>query len=101
MRIFAEIVEAPLPVARRPCSTGRARFRPPAPTSSTSAACRTRRFRVSPTRCEMLKAAGLAVSVDSADLAELETGAAAGADFVLSLTEETLALAADHKVTRC
>lgn len=40
-----------------------------------------------------LKAKGLRVSVDSADLAELRAGAAAGADFLLSLSEATLALA--------
>lgn len=40
-----------------------------------------------------LKAAGHAVSVDSADPDELRRGASAGADFLLSLTEETLALA--------
>jgi dihydropteroate synthase-like protein len=38
---------------------------------------------------------GLPVSVDSADLDELRRGGRAGADFVLSLTEETLALAED------
>ncbi len=46
-----------------------------------------------------LKAEGLAVSVDSADRDELATGIAAGADFVLSLTEETLPLARDQAVT--
>jgi dihydropteroate synthase len=37
-----------------------------------------------------LKAHGLAVSVDSGDPAELRRGAEAGADFLLSLTEQTL-----------
>jgi dihydropteroate synthase len=46
-----------------------------------------------------LKAEGLAVSVDSADRDELATGIAAGADFVLSLTEETLPLALGQAVT--
>lgn len=41
---------------------------------------------------QALKADGHAVSIDSADLAELRVGARAGADFLLSLTEETLAL---------
>jgi dihydropteroate synthase len=41
-----------------------------------------------------LKAAGLLVSVDSADSDELRTGALAGADFLLSLTEKTLDLVA-------
>jgi dihydropteroate synthase-like protein len=46
-----------------------------------------------------LKARGLSVSVDSADAGELETGAAAGADFLLSLTEHTLDLAMRYPVT--
>lgn len=40
-----------------------------------------------------LKQAGFQVSVDSADGEELRRGARAGADFLLSLTEETLAIA--------
>ncbi len=40
-----------------------------------------------------LKGGGLAVSVDSADPAELRRGAAAGADYLLSLTEHNLDLA--------
>jgi dihydropteroate synthase-like protein len=40
-----------------------------------------------------LKDAGLTVSVDSADADELKRGSRAGADFVLSLTEPTLAIA--------
>jgi dihydropteroate synthase-like protein len=40
-----------------------------------------------------LKARGLTVSVDSADQGELERGIKAGADHVLSLDEETIALA--------
>ena len=46
-----------------------------------------------------LKAQGLKVSVDSANLEELETGAAAGADYLLSLTEETIGLAIKYGVT--
>jgi dihydropteroate synthase-like protein len=42
---------------------------------------------------QALKAAGHSVSVDSGNLAELRRGARAGADFLLSLTEETLELA--------
>ena len=41
----------------------------------------------------LLRAEGLAVSVDSADANELRRGAAAGADYLLSLTEHTLDLA--------
>lgn len=41
----------------------------------------------------VLKAEGLAVSVDSADAEELKRGGKAGADFILSLNESTLGLA--------
>ncbi len=41
---------------------------------------------------QALKAEGYQVSIDSADLGELRVGAGAGADFLLSLTEETLSL---------
>jgi dihydropteroate synthase-like protein len=46
-----------------------------------------------------LKRLGFTVSVDSANLDELKTGISAGADFVLSLDENTLPLAFDHAVT--
>lgn len=46
-----------------------------------------------------LKAAGHKVSVDSADVNELERGATAGADYLLSLTESTLDIARQHPVT--
>jgi len=46
-----------------------------------------------------LKSAGHGVSVDSADRSELERGAAAGADYLLSLTEETLDIAQKFPVT--
>jgi dihydropteroate synthase-like protein len=42
-----------------------------------------------------LKAGGFSVSVDSAATEELRRGGKAGADFLLSLTEETLGLAAE------
>lgn len=42
-----------------------------------------------------LHAAGFRVSVDSSDIEELRRGGRAGADFLLSLNEETLALADD------
>jgi dihydropteroate synthase-like protein len=47
----------------------------------------------------VLKAAGHKVSVDSADRQELERGAAAGADYLLSLTEETLDIAETYPIT--
>lgn len=46
-----------------------------------------------------LKRLGFAVSVDSANLEELRTGIQAGADFVLSLDENTLSLAFENAVT--
>jgi dihydropteroate synthase-like protein len=46
-----------------------------------------------------LKLQGFSVSVDSASLDELDTGARAGADFLLSLDENTLQLALDHGAT--
>ncbi|MGB3896928.1 MAG: DUF6513 domain-containing protein [Mesorhizobium sp.] len=46
-----------------------------------------------------LKAEGFSVSVDSANTDELRTGARAGADFLLSLNETTLGLASDFPVT--
>jgi dihydropteroate synthase-like protein len=46
-----------------------------------------------------LVAAGHSVSVDSADLGELRRGAGAGAAFVLSLTEKTIALADEMEAT--
>ncbi len=45
-----------------------------------------------------LKAEGFLVSVDSARTEELERGAKAGADFLLSLTEETLGIAERYPV---
>ncbi len=46
-----------------------------------------------------LKGAGHAVSVDSANAQELERGASAGADFLLSLTEASLDIARKYPVT--
>ncbi|WP_235981890.1 DUF6513 domain-containing protein [Methylobrevis albus] len=46
-----------------------------------------------------LKAEGFRVSVDSFSTDELRTGAAAGCDFLLSLNEETLALAQEFPAT--
>lgn len=47
----------------------------------------------------MLKAEGFAVSVDSANPDELRIGAMAGADYLLSLDENTLKLAFEHDAT--
>jgi dihydropteroate synthase-like protein len=46
-----------------------------------------------------LRASGFTVSVDSADANELRRGAQAGAQFLLSLTEETLGIASDTAAT--
>lgn len=48
---------------------------------------------------QALRGAGHVVSVDSADAGELRRGAEAGAQFVLSLTENTLGLASETGVT--
>ncbi|MCO4318199.1 DUF6513 domain-containing protein [Phyllobacterium sp. 21LDTY02-6] len=45
---------------------------------------------------QTLKGNGLSVSVDSANVEELRVGARAGADYLLSLTEETIDIALDH-----
>lgn len=45
---------------------------------------------------QALKALGLAVSVDSANVEELEAGAKAGADYLLSLNENTIGLAFEY-----
>ena len=47
----------------------------------------------------VLKARGFAVSVDSANADELRRGVKAGSDFLLSLTEHTLDIAADSNVS--
>lgn len=47
----------------------------------------------------MLKANGFTVSVDSASTEELEIGAKAGADYLLSLTEHNFELATRYKIT--
>jgi dihydropteroate synthase-like protein len=46
-----------------------------------------------------VRTAGLRVSVDSADIGELRRAARAGADFLLSLKEDSLDIAADSGVT--
>lgn len=46
-----------------------------------------------------LKSAGFSVSVDSANAEELAAGAKAGADYLLSLDENTLPIAFDREVT--
>jgi dihydropteroate synthase-like protein len=98
MRIFAEIVDAPgltlealLARARKLVAAGADVIDlgclPETPFPLLGAAVR------------MLKGEGFSVSVDSASIEELRTGAQAGADFLLSLDENTLPLAFDFPVT--
>jgi dihydropteroate synthase len=98
MRIFAEIVDAPalsiealLQRAHRLAEAGAdvidVGCLPDTPFPALADAVRA------------LKAEGFSVSVDSANTEELRTGARAGADFLLSLNETTLDLAADFPAT--
>ncbi len=95
IRIFAEIVEAPtlsldalLARARRLAAAGADVIDlgglPETPFPLLGEAVRA------------LKAEGFSVSVDSASIDELRTGAEAGADYLLSLDENTLPLAFEH-----
>lgn len=98
MRIFAEIVDAPslsidalVARARTLAAAGADVIDlgclPETPFPQLAEAVRT------------LKAEGHSVSVDSANAEELQVGAGAGADFLLSLDENTLPLALEHQVT--
>ena len=93
LRIFSEIVDASKMTRRadpgqgpRPRPPRRRRHRPRRPAGHAVS-------RISRTACAALKGEGLTVSVDSFSIEELRRGAAAGADFLLSLNEETLDLA--------
>ena len=98
MRIFAEIVDAPtLPVDGL---LGRARRLAEAGADVIDIGCLPDTpFPRLADAVRALKGEGLQVSVDSADVGELRTGARAGADFLLSLDETTLDLAFDHPAT--
>ncbi|MCV3241225.1 DUF6513 domain-containing protein [Mesorhizobium sp. ZC-5] len=98
IRIFAEIVDAPmLPVD---ALLARARALKQAGADVIDIGCLPETpFPLLGDAVRALKAEGFAVSVDSASIDELRVGARAGADFVLSLTEETLPLAFEHAVT--
>jgi dihydropteroate synthase-like protein len=98
MRIFAEIVDAPL--LSLDALVSRAEALRAAGADVIDLGCLPQTpFPLLDEAVRVLKARGFVVSVDSADVNELETGARAGADFVLSLTEETLPLALVHPVT--
>jgi dihydropteroate synthase-like protein len=98
MRIFAEIVDAPMLSIE--ALVARAETLRTAGADVIDFGCLPETpFPLLEEAVRVLKAQGFAVSVDSADLDELKAGARAGADFVLSLTEETLPLAFDFPVT--
>ena len=69
------------------------------PTSSTSAAFRRRPFRTWPKRSQHLKSLGFKVSVDSLEPDDLLRGGRAGADYLLSLREDTLWIADEVAAT--
>ncbi|MGE0282494.1 MAG: DUF6513 domain-containing protein [Rhizobiaceae bacterium] len=98
MRIFAEIVDAPTLTLE--ALVARAETLRAAGTDVIDLGCLPETpFPQLAEAVRELKRLGFSVSVDSANLEELRTGAAAGADFVLSLDENTLPLAFDHAVT--
>ena len=97
MRIFAEIVDAP--ALSLDALLARARILAAAGADVIDLGCLPEtRFALLGEAVRALKAEGFCVSVDTADLDELRTGAEAGADYVLSLDEHTLSLALDFPV---
>ena len=76
------------------CSRAPRRCARKAPTSSTWAAAPARRSTTWKPRSPVCTTPGIRVSVDSGNLDELRRGALAGADFLLSLTEDSLDVAA-------
>ncbi len=92
LRIFAEIVEAPLLTVAEIVARGLAHRR--AGADVIDIGCQPEApFPHLEEAVAALKAEGLAVSVDSGDVSELRRGMLAGADYVLSLDEETVGLA--------
>ena len=92
-RIFAEIVDAPL--LSLDALLARAATLRAEGADVIDLGCRpATRFAHLEDSVRALQAAGLAVSIDSGDTGELRRGALAGADFLLSLTEATLDVAA-------
>jgi len=93
VRIFAEIVDAPLLSLDRLLARAQALRMQGADVIDIG--CRPGvAFNELETAIGLLHDAGLRVSVDSGDLDELRRGALAGADFLLSLTEDSLDVAA-------
>ena len=98
MRIFAEIVDAPGLTLE--ALMARARKLVAAGADVVDLGCLPETpFPLLGDAVRMLKTEGFLVSVDSASIEELRTGAQAGADFLLSLDENTLPLAFEHQVT--
>jgi dihydropteroate synthase len=98
MRIFAEIVDAPMLSIDRLLAHARALIKAGADVIDLGCLPETP-FPLLADAVQALKAEGFSVSVDSASIDELRAGVRAGADYVLSLTEETLPLAFDYAVT--
>ena len=97
MRIFAEIVDAP--TLSMEALLARARALRTAGADVVDLGCLPETpFPLLEDAVRELKSEGFQVSVDSANLDELRAGARAGADFVLSLTVESLPLALDFPV---
>src|SRR5262245_27336460 len=97
IRIFAEIVDAPALTVEQ--LLARARAMAAASADVIDLGCQPGvPFPHLEDAIRALKEEGLKVSVDSGDFDELERGARAGADALLSLTRETLALARDTGV---
>jgi dihydropteroate synthase len=98
IRIFAEIVEAPL-LETCEISARAAKMREEGADVIDLGCLPDTPFPRLREAVQLLKAQGFLVSVDSADPDELRRGAEAGADFVLSLTEKTLDLVAGTAAT--
>ena len=97
MRIFAEIVDAP--TLSMEALLARARALRTAGADVVDLGCLPETpFPLLEDAVRELKSEGFQASVDSANLDELRAGARAGADFVLSLTVESLPLALDFPV---
>jgi dihydropteroate synthase-like protein len=98
IRIFAEIVDAPALSIEE--LVARARTLAAAGAGVIDIGCLPETpFPLLGEAVRTLKAEGFSVSVDSASQDELRIGAWAGADYLLSLDENTLPLAYEHKVT--
>ena len=98
MRIFAEIVDAPMLSIAALLAKARSLARAGADVIDLGCLPETP-FPLLAEAVRELKAEGLCVSVDSAGVDELMIGARAGADYLLSLDENTLPLAFDQQAT--